>query len=39
VEEYCETICPSTCASDNVPGNEIRYDGCRNTCNKLCVCE
>jgi hypothetical protein len=38
VEEYCGAICPSNCASDNVPGNEILYNGCRNTCNKLCVC-
>jgi hypothetical protein len=39
VEQYCQTVCPNKCPLDKIDGNEIFYNGCVNTCNKLCVCQ
>lgn len=39
MDQYCRDVCPNRCASDNKPGNELLYDGCLNSCDKLCSCQ
>ena len=39
MDQYCKDVCPNNCAQDNKPGNEILYNGCVNSCNKLCSCQ
>ncbi|CAF3373475.1 unnamed protein product, partial [Rotaria sp. Silwood2] len=36
IEIYCQIVCSNNCASDNVIGNEILYNSCVDSCNKLC---
>ncbi len=38
MEQYCQTVCPSDCIWDKIDGNEILYNGCINSCKKLCEC-
>ncbi|CAF3505076.1 unnamed protein product [Rotaria sordida] len=39
MEKYCQRVCSNNCASDKVVGNEILYNGCLDSCNKLCACQ
>ena len=39
MEEYCQNVCSNNCAADKINGNEVLYNGCIDSCDKLCVCE
>ncbi|CAF3871130.1 unnamed protein product [Rotaria sp. Silwood1] len=39
MEKYCQIVCSNNCASNNIVGNEILYNGCLDSCNKLCACQ
>ncbi len=39
MDQYCQVVCPSNCASDKLIGNEKLYNGCVDSCNKLCACQ
>jgi hypothetical protein len=39
MDQYCRSVCPTNCAVDKVDDNQVVYDGCVNSCNKLCTCK
>jgi hypothetical protein len=39
VEQYCQAVCPNNCFPDKINGNEVIYNGCVNSCAKLCACQ
>ncbi len=39
MQQYCQTICSTNCASDKIDGSEILYNGCVKSCNVLCACQ
>jgi hypothetical protein len=38
IGQYCQTICSNNCVSEK-GHNTMIYDGCRKSCDKLCICQ